>query len=279
MTDKPRLRVLITRPLKQAEPWAQALLTQGFDAQCVPMLALEPITDEAGVQAIKNCVLEFDRYHKAIFVSMNAVDFAMNWLDQYWPQLPMATQYFAVGDTTAKALAAWGVSVSALQHTGQGAMTSETLLVADELHNIADEKIIIFRGDGGRGHMGEILRARGASVDYCELYRRVIPTLAEVTLLSLVAADEWQPDVIAVHSGESLHHLETVLQQMTQLVDGAGYVRQLKQAVLLVPGERVAGLARAAGFDRVVVAENATDNAMGQALERLVTTLSSSLSD
>lgn len=265
MSERP-LQLLITRPLPQAEPWAQALLSQGIQSRCLPVLAMEPLSDPAGVQAIKDRIANIDLYQKVIVVSRNAVEFAMTWLDAWWPQLPTGIQWFAVGKTTARALEACGLTVSALEHTLEGAMTSETLLVADELQQVAGEKIVIFRGQGGRGHMGEILRARGAQVDYCELYRRVIPAGAAAALADVLCSDGWRPDVVAVHSGESLQHWVQVLDEAAALTGEPGLADTFRQRGLLVPGERVAALAAAAGFQQLLVAENATDQAMTRAL-------------
>src|SRR5690606_2690658 len=143
-----------------------------------PLLELQPVTDDRQRQSIKNQVINFDLFQKAIFVSQNAVNFALDWLDEYWPQLPVGVEYFAVGETTARALQTHGLRVSALTAAETGAMNSETLLSEPELREVAGEKIIIFRGCGGRGHMGEILRERGAHVSYCELYQRHLPDSA-----------------------------------------------------------------------------------------------------
>lgn len=278
MSDQ-ALRVLITRPQAQAESWAQALGARGVDARCVPVLVLEPLRDEAERQAIKNCIVDVDLYQKAIVVSRNAVDFAMQWLDAWWPQLPTGIEWFAVGKTTADALAAHGVSVSALEQASDGAMTSETLLDAEALQQVAGEKIVIFRGQGGRGHMGEILRARGASVDYCELYRRGVPPQAATSLAALIGEQRWAPDIIAVHSGESLQHLTQILNDVSVLTGEPLLADNWRQIALMVPGERVASLAKDAGFKQVVVAENATDNAMTRALEAFASARAFSFSD
>lgn len=273
------LQVLITRPLAQAASWAQALGERGVDARCVPVLVLEALTDDAERQAIKNCIVDVDLYQKAIVVSRNAVDFAMEWLDAWWPQLPTGIEWFAVGKTTAEALAAHGIAVSALEQASDGAMTSETLLQAEALQQVAGEKIVIFRGQGGRGHMGEILRARGASVDYCELYRRAVPPEAAASLATLIGEQRWQPDLVAVHSGESLQHFMQILTEVSVLTGEPLLADNWRQVALMVPGERVAALATDAGFKQVVVAENATDHAMTRALEAFAKARAFSFSD
>lgn len=265
--DLSQLRVLVTRPLPQAEPWCERLRELGIKALTVPVLALNPVTDEAQRQAIKNVVLDFDVYQKAIFVSQNAVDFAMQWLEDYWPQLPQGIRYFAVGETTAARCRHHGLTVSALETANRGDMNSESLLQAAELQQVRGEKIVIFRGCGGRGKMAEVLRSRGAQVTYCELYQRRIPIQAQAQLRAFFMDPEtWQSHlVIALHSGESLEHFVSVLLALTQDPTFAP-AQCVLQLPVLVPGERVTELAKAKGFAKVITAENATDKAMTAAL-------------
>jgi uroporphyrinogen-III synthase len=210
--------------------------------------------------------MEFDLFQKAIFVSQNAVDFALQWLEDYWPQLPQGIHYYAVGEATARHLQHYGLSVSALTAANHGAMNSESLLQATELQQVTDEKIIIFRGCGGRGHLADVLRTRGARVTYCDLYERKIPLAAAEQLRgAFIDSSVWDvTQIIACHSGESLQHF---LQVLSDLDDKALFER-VRQLPILVPGERVAQLARDADFDSILVAENATDAAMTAALQQ-----------
>src|SRR5690606_31962632 len=106
--------------------------------------------------------------------------------------------------------------VSALTATESGAMNSETLLRAPELQQVAGEKIIIFRGCGGRGYMGEILRERGAQVSYCELYERKLPGTAKAQLMAAFDDPQQQSLLtsVALHSGESLQYYVDLLAQL-----------------------------------------------------------------
>lgn len=263
-------RVVITRPTAQAAPWAAQLAREGIASEQLPLIELLPVSDPAAARAIQNQVMDFDLYHKAIFVSRNAVRYAMEWLERYWPQLPVGVSYFAVGATTAAELAHYGLAVRDLACAESGSMTSETLLEAEGLQQVAGEKIIIFRGQGGRGHMADVLRERGALVDYCELYQRQLPAGAGQALQQLLASPGWgaAQQIIALHSGESL-------QQLAQLLAQPAFATQhavLKQAWLLLPSERLLNEAERLGFKRCLAAQNATDNAMSQAITRLMQT-------
>lgn len=265
MTPLAGLTVLVTRPEPQASRWAEELRARGATPLMAPMMTLEAVSDSAARQAVKNCVMDFDRYQKAIFVSQNAVAHAFEWLDQYWPQLPLGVEYFGVGERTANALAEQGVRVTAWQSSG--AMNSEALLAAPALRDVAEQRIVIFRGVGGRGLMGDTLRARGAQVDYCELYERHSPTNARERLAAALTDAGQRAErslIVALHSAETLDNYH---EARLRLVKDSTAAQRLAAAPLLVPGERVAQHAAKLGYSRIVTAENATDPAMLAALD------------
>jgi len=265
--------VFNTRPDAQAEKWRQALQAAGAEVLRLPLMAIEPVTETAAEQAIKDRILSLADYQHAIFVSQNAAFFGLQWLDQYWPQLPYRTQFYAVGSATAARLTDYGCQVIEPDNT----MNSEALLALPSLQSLTHEKIMIFRGCGGRPLLAEQLRQRGAQVDYCELYHRVFPrTEALKRLLSLSMVDLSQSDAkaIALHSGEALQNWNQLLQDFVQTQEMNNNQRQLPYNLdhlrgisLVVPGQRVAQLAQGLGFTRILIAENASDQAMLQALQ------------
>lgn len=271
MADTQDFCVIITRPEPQARQWAASLESHGINSTNLNVLEIVPITDatsetdgnEERVRAIKNRILDFDLYQKAIFVSQNAVEYGMQWIENYWPQLPIGIDFFAVGATTAKKLSDYGIAVTDLAVSGNGGMTSEDLLRAPGLREVEGQKIIIFRGCGGRGHMGDELRQRGAWVDYCELYERRLPVSAAQQLQQLhekIVAGTRQ-HLLSVHSGESLENVLQLLQSASPLVKD-----EVLSLPLLVPSQRVAANAAAKSFANIICAENATDEAMTRAL-------------
>lgn len=258
-------RVVITRPEPQASLWQQRLADKGLASTVVPVMAIAAVTDTAARERVKQLILNVDHYQKAIFVSRNAVTHACEWLDDYWPQLPVGIDYFAVGSATAQQLAQADIAVTALGRE-DSAMNSEALLADPALQQVSDEKIVIFRGVGGRDVLAATLRERGARVDYCELYHRQLPLEAEAQLLTALAPAARRQDILSVHSGESLQNLTQLLDAHPALADYA------RTRPLLVPGERVATLGREMGFNHLLVAHNAGDNAMLEALNGYIAT-------
>ncbi len=286
MDDLQGLHIVVTRPLAQAEPWAKRLVDLGANVSLIPLLNIVPVQNDAQVQAIKNHILDFDLYSKVIFVSQNAVSYGFEWLENYWPQLPVGVSFFAVGETTATLIQARGVSVTDLAQTQYGAMTSETLLQSPALQQVAGEKILIMRGLGGRTHLGEALTARGAKVNYCELYERHVPVaaatqfaqvlktnaLAIYALESEVLEIEALPIIVTLHSGESLENLMAILKQLIP-----NNPMKMQQLILLVPSERVAEQAIDAGFSTIFTADNATEASMLQRLLDIKASLEKSI--
>lgn len=261
--DLQAYEIVIGRPLAQARIWEQELQARGARTHLLPVMEIVPVVEAAQQEAIKSRVLALADYHKVVFVSRNAVQHAMEWVDRYWPQLPVGIEYFAVGSATAQVARDWGLIIEA---AGE-AMNSEAMLELPGLQDVHQQKILIFRGVGGRNFFSEQLRQRGAQVDFCELYQRILPPEAENYLAAVRVA--WQQRdarrrwVLALHSGESL-------QNLTELLSTSGDPQLMSElqneALCLVPGERVGELAHQLDYRNVLVALNATDAAMAQTL-------------
>jgi uroporphyrinogen-III synthase len=238
-------RILVIRPSRQVDQFIALLAQTGAQVCHTPVMSIAPIVDG---QSIKNLILEVDNFHKAICVSVNAAQLTNEWLDRYWPMMPVGLDFFAVGQQTAQILSTGGIT--ALSPSGR--QNSEALLALPELQDLRDQRVIIFRGCGGREILGDTLIERGARVDYCELYKRVIDP--EQALLARQQLS--QNDCLVAHSGELLQALG----------DQSG--EPGAETVVVVPSERVADIARELGYKNIVSAENALPESMLAAVEK-----------
>ena len=248
------LRVLITRPQAQVPAWQARLQDAGADTVVASLMAIVPILNKADIQAIRQRVIALDTYQHIIFVSQNAAHYGLQWIDDYWSPLPSDINFYAVGSATAQKLHDHHVPVIEAGHT----MNTEALLALPQLQSVDGDKVLIFRGQGGRPLLAEQLQERGALVDYGELYQRQFPPLAS----QQVAECQWgqSGDVVALHSGEAL---DNWCQVMSDLSSASAW-----QAMpTLVPGKRVADKARNLGFECVIEACNASDQEMLAALQ------------
>ena len=283
--------MICTRPREQNESWQRRLIDAGFNSIVQPLLEIKPLTDLSQIQKIKQTTLNLDHYQKIVFVSQNAVRFGLDCIESYWPECPLGISWFAVGSKTAEVLKAGlqqrlncfsqvNETVGTEIKVAKGAMNSESLLAMPELGNVAQEKILIARGLGGRPHLAEVLTERGASVDLWELYERSVPD--DVVkhyrkLFSQYKNTDVSQLVFSIFSGETLENFDSTITGVLSNIltfDSENHdqlvhlVKMIKtKSWILVPGNRVNQLAKNKGFKNIICAENASENAMVSALK------------
>lgn len=236
--------VVVTRPLAQCGPLAEAIRAAGGEPLIFPLLAIGPASDPAPLaEAARDLV----RADFAIFVSPNAVEHSLPVLlaEQSWPA---ALCPVAIGHGTVRALAAHGIGGCLVP---SGRFDSEAVLDLPALAEpaVCGATVLLFRGDGGRELLADTLRARGATVRAVPCYSRSGPP-GDVALLE----DAWQKgrlDAITLSSSEGLRYL------WAQLSD-AGRT-WLAGTPLFVPHERIAAGALALGLRRVILTPPADD--------------------
>lgn len=241
--------VVVTRPAAQAARFATLATAAGAEPLLFPTLAIDPLELDARARAR----LAPDGHDWTIYTSANAVEHSLSQLPR-----PQATRVAAVGKGTARALQQHGVAVHALPAT---TADSEGLLELECFADLRGQRVLILKGRGGRTLLREELARRGAEVTLGDVYerRRVQPDPAALEALRDACAAGRA--VVAATSAEVL----------TGLLELAPDDRcpGLRDAPLVVPGERVAASARELGWrGRVVPAASAEDAAM---LEAVVT--------
>jgi uroporphyrinogen-III synthase len=229
-------RIVVTRPKGQAESLLALIRQAGGEPLQIPALEIHDLTDLAPFYSVIN---RLDSFDSAIFVSRNAVRKVFALIGgRPWPaHLQLAT----VGTGSREELAARGFS-GVIAPEGQS--DSEALLAMREFSAVAGRRIAIFRGEGGRGLLGDTLAARGALVEYAACYRRALPAAGAALLAS--AWEGGKIDAVTVSSGEGLANLLAML--------GAGALERLAGTALFVPHPRIADEAARQGLKRVTVA-------------------------
>jgi len=242
-------RVLVTRPQGQQEHLCELLSSAGYEPRYQPLLELQPLQQLS--VGLKQMVMDLDLYQHVIFVSSNAVRFAMRWFDDYWPQLPTAVNWCAVGPASAALLADRGLSVTVPPQL----MSSEGLLAMAELDHVGDERVLLVRGEGGRTKLRDTLLARGARIDELVCYRRCAPDMPAGQLAGVLSGCQ----AVLISSGDALGNMLALLSAEDRI--------KYRSIALVVPSQRVADVADAVGFTCIIEAANATDEAMLQALK------------
>lgn len=242
--------LLILRPTDQALPLQQLLqqraqqlgLAQQVSSEAVSLLEIipEPMSLAQWQQICST------PYHAGLMVSASAAQAVQAMQQQYALRLPKL-RWFAVGPSSAAAIAkvvGQPVVCPWRQHN------SEALLALPELQQVAGQRWLLVRGRGGRELLAETLLARGAEVDYVEVYQRtpVAPSSAQIK--------RWQQQVrmIMVSSAEQLSALLAAMP--------ASALSWLANCQWLVASDRLAACIPASLANQVVVAESATASAM-----------------
>jgi uroporphyrinogen-III synthase len=250
------VRVLSTRPLAQAERLLLPLRDAGYEAENIPLLAIEPLELEP-VQ--RQCLLDLDQFHKVVVISPSAAATLLDQLEDYWPQWPVGVDWFTVGAGTHDALLQAGISAR-YPKTGD---KSEDLLLLPELQQLAGEKLLLVKGVGGRSVLEEILVGRGARVTPLPIYARVKPRLQLQQIESLLQGDF---AVRIITSAESL--LQYAEFAATPDFNAGLVHEQWLEQPLLVPSYRIEQQAKSMGFRKVFNSDGAGADAIIKLLRR-----------
>ena len=229
--------ILVTRPKAQAHEWLKAFQLQGWAVTSYPTLDILPL---ALLPEQKRFVLDLDLYQGVICISSNAAELGLELLADYWPQWPVRQDWYAVGPATAAAMEKWGLKPLTANQSD-----SEGLLGLAQLQQVAGQRFLILKGEGGRETLRETLQARGALVDELPLYRRAAPDSDAGPVEHWLESDA-DVHITAISSGDGLKNL---------IVMAAPCVTDLKEIPLLVVSERLAQFAVSLGFKKVLCAQ------------------------
>src|SRR5690606_14025549 len=157
-------------------------------------------------------------------------------------RVPPGAQWLGVGSGTCQALRRAGAEALAPER-----MDTEGLLGLPQLGKVDGLDIGLVTAPGGRGELAPELVRRGARVLRADVYARVpvAPSARAIAALRRLHGPAW----LALSSGEAL---ATVLAALPGEARAA-----LLRADVAAASERLAGIAREAGFRRAVVAASA----------------------
>ena len=245
------LRVILTRPRHQCEGLIAGLEARGAKARCLPVIEIEPVADPAPAMEALAAISRFDI---AVYTSTNAVRGALS----LQPSLARAADspaVAAVGPATAQALEAAGISVAIIPMEN---FSSEGLLRHPRLEASAvrGKRVLIVKGEGGRGLLAERLSAAGAAVESVNVYRRSRP---EGRISRLLGGSPGEFDLLVLTSGTAVAHLLELA--------SAKEKDQILGMTLVVSSERIARIARERGARRApIVAAGPGDDALVEAV-------------
>jgi uroporphyrinogen-III synthase len=253
------VRVIVTRPERDARRWVQALQQHGLQAEALPLISISALPGAPGLQQAWR---EIDSYAALMFVSANAVDCffaskpttdqqgraqtAMNSVATGAPAGAAMPRCMAPGPGTVAALRAAGVPAARIDAPAADAsqFDSEALWALVRHQPWQGRRVLIVRGQSagapgsGRDWLARQLVAAGAQVDFVAVYERRAPlfTAAQRQLIEAAAHDG---SVWLFSSSEALAQLPP---------------QDWSQARAVATHPRIAQAVRAAGW--AVVAES-----------------------
>lgn len=243
-----RFTLLNTRPPHQADLLNQQLAEVGVEALNCPSLQIET---EQLTQTPR-----WDQQDVWVFVSRNAVTHFALQLSAEQQVGSEACKIVAVGEATAQAIGQQGWPN--LQPV-PSSFDSEGMLSLAVFNQPQGLRVGVVRGDGGREHLAQTLRAQGAQVSLYEVYRRQISPFCQQAWRKFKQAAR---PILLFTSGSSLQAFLTELP-----VEDQAWCFQLP---LIVFSQRLFDLARQAGFtQQIYVTSNASDAAICELMQQL----------
>jgi uroporphyrinogen-III synthase len=252
------MRVIVTRPRREAQRWGQALAAAGHEVVALPLIEVAGLSDLAPLQQAWQ---RLGDYAAVMFVSANAVSYffaskpapTRTTIDLFATK----TRAWATGPSTAAALLQAGVPAAHIDAPpSQGSQfDSEALwrVVAGQVR--PGQRVLIARGDdgepgagdgsggngSGRDWLATSLTAAGARPEFVVTYRRRAPDwLAQEQALASDAAHDGSVWIFS--SSQAVRNLQ---QQLP--------TQRWHQGRAVATHRRIADVARQAGFGTVQV--------------------------
>jgi uroporphyrinogen III methyltransferase/synthase len=244
-------RVLITRPLAQADDFAQQLWEAGAEPIVAPVIAIGPPDDPAPAERAAAAVRD---YAWVVFTSRNGVDAFFDRLSERGRDARAIgdVKIAAIGPKTAEALAQRGIRVDFMP----AVFVNEAVAAGLVERTAAGDRVLVFRAQEARDVLPDTLRAAGRTVDVVAAYKTRF-----VDDPQLRAAAE-RSDIVTFTSASTVQ----------------GFMHNVPDAVAVLAATTVAAIgpitaaaARDAGIRVDVVADEFTIDGLVRALGAVVT--------
>jgi uroporphyrinogen-III synthase len=236
-------RIILTRPIAQAQPLAQRLTDLGYQVTLFPLLEIAPLPEQPWHSTLAN----LSRYAIAVFVSVNAIHAVF----KHGLTWPSEVAIAVMGEGSRAVLAHYGVPANTRVYCPTDALhsDSEALLQELDLSALKGREVLVFRAETGRELLADALLAHGIQVTKVPCYRRFAPVLTEQKqqlLLELLDLSS----IWVISSSEALR----------TLVDMIHKAERLPQMHVWVSHQRIAETAEKCGFKRIRLIGSGDEN-------------------
>lgn len=259
------MRVIVTRPQREAERWVHQLRQCGLDALALPLMAIAPAPD---VQPLHEAWRRLGNFAALMFVSGNAVEhfFEQKVPEAHtgWSRPAIKTRAWAAGPATREALVCAGVDPGLIDAPASDAaqFDSEALWQQVAGQVVPGGRVLIVRGgdrtgqSAGRDWLSGQLVAAGVQVETVLAYVRRAPVFGAEQLA--------QAQQAATDGSVWLFSNSEAIANLVRLLPGQSWT----EARAMATHPRIAQAARRAGFG--VVCESRPDlDAVVAALESI----------
>ncbi len=172
------VRVIVTRPVREARRWVDDLRAAGFDAMALPLIRIAPVED---VEPLRATWHRIDAFDAVMSVSAAAVEEFFRHRDT--DDLPARLRWWATGPGTARALSKAGVPAAVIDTPAHeaGRFDSEALWDLVRRQVVPGARVLIVRGGDelsrptGRDWLALEVDAAGGQRDTVVAYRRLAP--------------------------------------------------------------------------------------------------------
>lgn len=244
------MRIIVTRPRREADAWVRKLRALRLDAVALPLIHIgaTPHSD-----AVEQSWRNLHHYQAVMFVSSNAVSYFFQsnqpLAGDKWISNAIKIRAWATGPGTLQALLAQSVPASSIDAPAADSkqFDSEALWNRVQSQVKTGDRVLIVRGCSvdpgdteslamnGRPWLADQLTAAGVQVDFVVSYQRSVP---------LLDADEWQ--LMAQGSCDGSLWLLSSSEAVANLLQLS--TLNWSQARALATHPRIAQTARDAGF-------------------------------
>lgn len=277
-TLRSRAKIVInTRPVERAAPLTRYLQEAGLSVIDIPMLTLEAHATTDDDMALMQRWLAGE-YQALVIVSptaaasgltvwqtlmheSQALDSDVNNIDSSANTLIAPSHLIAVGEATAAALNDVKLATASYQVLQPTIANNEGMLAMPEIEGLkAGDKLLVWRGLGGRRLLVDTLQARGVHIDSIAWYERKMPVNATLqyqqwlqdfnsqhAIMATSSSPQDKPIVI-VSSGTAFEHWQRIVQTAENKVMPVGTVPKLSDFAYVVLGERLANMVAEQGL-------------------------------
>ncbi len=267
--------VINTRPVERAASLTHHLQAAGMTVVDIPMLTLQSRPTTAGDLTMMHQWL-MSEYKALVIVSPTAAASGL----AVWQSLEreckiqgnihkqtnldvsdvlkVPSPIIAVGDATAAVLSYLALETESYQVCQPRTANNEGMLAMPEIKSVqAGDKVLIWRGLGGRRLLVDVLQARGVHVDSIAWYERTMPLeataqyrqwrqdfLVQHTEQIVPSSEQSKPivqlkPVVVISSGTAFEHWTTVVNETAANATTASEALRLSDFAYVVLGERL----------------------------------------